>query len=42
MAKLKSGYEENIVEQILPLDRHYWIGLNEISHIGLISFVKEY
>merc|ERR1712107_114342 len=34
LAEFKSGYEENIVEQILPLDRHYWIGLNEISHIG--------
>ena len=35
LVEIDSAEEEQLIEQILPLDLHYWIGLNDLSHPGI-------
>ena len=39
LVEIDSADEEQLIEQILHLDIHYWIGLNDLSHTGIMRYV---
>ena len=40
LVEIDSADEEQMIEQILHFDIHYWIGLNDLSHTGIRRYVQ--